>query len=77
MTAPDWCCPGCSRDMRALPGPCPCGESDPVTTPEVEQLRAEVATLAGWLLSEWVWVHETKIAEVDELLRPYLGGSDD
>ena len=41
------------------------------------RLRAEVATLAGWLLSEWVWVHETKIAEVDELLRPYLGGSDD
>lgn len=40
---------------------------------EVEALRAECLKLAHLLMSEYVWVHEYKIAEVDEALKPYVG----
>lgn len=38
--------------------------------------QTECRLLAGWLMSEWVNVNETKIAEVDELLNKYIGQSD-
>lgn len=33
--------------------------------------------LAGWLMSEWVFTHESKVAEIAPLLEPYLGKPDD
>lgn len=44
---------------------------------EIERLNAECRKLAGLLMSEYVWVHEYKIAEVDDALNPYLGREDD
>lgn len=44
---------------------------------EIERLNAECRKLAGFLMSEYVWVHEYKIAEVDDALRPYLGREED
>lgn len=40
---------------------------------EVEYWRAEAHKLAALLMSAYTWVHEHKIAEVDEALKPYLG----
>lgn len=40
---------------------------------QVEHWRAEAYKLAALLMSEYTWVHEYKIAEVDEALKPYLG----
>lgn len=42
---------------------------------QIEHLQAECQKLANMLMSEYTWVHEYKIAEVDEALKPYLGGS--
>ena len=42
---------------------------------EVAILDAECRELAHWLMSEWVHVNESKIAEVDVLLNRFLGGS--
>jgi len=41
---------------------------------EAEYWRAEAIKLAKLLMSEYTWVHEYKIAEVDSALEPYLGG---
>jgi hypothetical protein len=43
---------------------------------EVQALRAECIKLADLLMSGLVFVHESKITEVDIALAPYLGGSD-
>ena len=43
---------------------------------EVEYWRAEAHKLATILMSEYTWVHEYKISEVDEALKPYIGTSD-
>ena len=49
MTAPDWCCPGCSRDMRGRPSPCPCGEPDQEpTTPDFWDWHA-LGVAQGWV----------------------------
>lgn len=40
---------------------------------ELEYWRAEAHKLAALLMSEYTFVHERKIAEVDEALKPYLG----
>lgn len=42
---------------------------------KVAILDAECRELAGWLLSEWVHVNESKVAEVDLLLNRFLGGT--
>lgn len=42
---------------------------------QVRQLDVECIELASWLMSEWVHVNESKIAEVDVLLNRFLGGS--
>ena len=42
---------------------------------EVAILDAECRELAHWLLSEWVHVNESKVAEVDLLLNRFLGGN--
>lgn len=41
----------------------------------IQKLEEECQTLAGWLMSEWVTVHESKVADVDAILNPYLGTS--
>ena len=41
----------------------------------IELLDAECVELANWLLSEWVHVNESKVAEVDLLLNRFLGGT--
>lgn len=41
----------------------------------IEALDAECIELAHWLLSEWVNVHESKVADIDLLLNRFLGGS--
>lgn len=41
---------------------------------EIIALRSEVQRLTGLLMSPWVYVHERIVAEVDEALRPHLGG---
>lgn len=38
-------------------------------------LDAECIELAHWLMSEWVHVNESKVAEVDLLLNRFLGGN--
>ena len=43
------------------------------TADEAEYWRAEAYKLARLLMSSYTWVHEYKIAEVDEALKPYLG----
>jgi hypothetical protein len=43
------------------------------TQDELEYWRAEARKLATLLMSSYTWVHESKIAEVDEALKPYLG----
>lgn len=40
---------------------------------EIRLLRMETQKLANLLMSAYTWVHETKIAEVDAALKPYLG----
>lgn len=40
---------------------------------EVEYWRAEAHKLAALLMSGYTYVHEYKIAEVDEALKPYIG----
>ncbi len=42
---------------------------------EIEKLRTECQRLAKLLMSEYVFVHERLIEEVDETLKPYLGNS--
>ena len=42
---------------------------------ELAILDAECRELAGWLMSEWVHVNESKVAEVDILLNRFLGGT--
>jgi hypothetical protein len=42
---------------------------------EVAILDAECRELAYWLMSEWVHVNESKVAEVDLLLNRFLGGN--
>ena len=44
---------------------------------EVEYWRAEAYKLAKLLMSEYTWVHEYKIEEVDKALAPYLGKEND
>ena len=39
--------------------------------------KSEAYKLAALLMSSYTWVHEYKIAEVDEALAPYLGGADE
>ena len=39
---------------------------------QVEYWRAEAYKLAELLMSAHTWVHEYRIAEVDEALKPYL-----
>lgn len=41
---------------------------------EIEKLRTENTQLATLLLSQKVFVHETITTQVDELLKPYIGG---
>lgn len=41
----------------------------------IRLLEKECLELAHWLLSEWVHVNESKVAEVDHLLEKYLGGN--
>lgn len=41
----------------------------------IELLDAECVELAHWLMSEWVHVNESKVAEVDILLNRFLGGT--
>ena len=43
---------------------------------EIERLQAESKKLAGYLIHEFVFVHERLIEELDQVLKPYLGGSD-
>lgn len=50
-----------------------CGEA----ADEIERLHKECHKLASLLMSEYTWVHEYKVAEVDEALKPYLGREDD
>ena len=40
---------------------------------EIRLLRMETQKLANLLMSSYTWVHETKVAEVDAALKPYLG----
>ena len=42
---------------------------------EIQQLRTENTELATLLLSQKVFVHETITAQVDEILKPYIGGN--
>lgn len=42
---------------------------------ELERLEKECIKLAHLLMSGLVFVHESKITEVDKALAPYLGGS--
>jgi hypothetical protein len=42
---------------------------------QVRLLDAECRELAHWLMSEWVHVDESKVAEVDLLLNRFLGGN--
>jgi hypothetical protein len=44
---------------------------------EIERLQVENKKLANYLLSEFVFIHERLIEEVDVALLPYLGGSFD
>lgn len=44
---------------------------------EILLLVQECHTLATWLISEWVTVHESKVADVDLILSKYLGTSND
>ena len=36
--------------------------------------QAQSSLLASWLMSEWVHVNESKVGELDEVLRQYVGG---
>lgn len=40
---------------------------------EILKLRAECQRLAGYLMHEYVFVHERLTEELDEVLKPYLG----
>ena len=42
---------------------------------EVEYWRSEATKLARLLMSEYVFVHERFVEEVDDALSPYMGGS--
>jgi len=41
---------------------------------QIEYWRAEAHKLAKLLMSEYTWVHEYKMQEVDRALQPYIGG---
>jgi hypothetical protein len=41
---------------------------------EIQRLRTENTQLATFLLSQKVFVHETITTQVDEILKPYIGG---
>jgi hypothetical protein len=41
---------------------------------EVQYWRFEATKLAKLLMSEYVFVHERLIEELDEVLKPYVGG---
>lgn len=43
------------------------------TQDELEYWRSEARKLATLLMSAHTWVHESKINEVDEALKPYVG----
>lgn len=40
---------------------------------EIKRLRAETRKLAALLMSEYTWVHEYKMKEVDAAIKPYIG----
>jgi hypothetical protein len=42
---------------------------------EIQRLQTENTQLATLLLSQKVFVHETITAQVDELLKPHIGGN--
>lgn len=42
---------------------------------EIQRLRTENTELATLLLSQKVFVHETITAQVDEMLKPHIGGN--
>jgi hypothetical protein len=42
---------------------------------EIQRLRTENTELATLLLSQKVFVHENITTEVDEILKPYIGGT--
>ena len=42
---------------------------------EIQRLRTENTELATLMLSPLVFVHETITTEVDEILKPYIGGN--
>ena len=44
---------------------------------EVKRLEEECQKLAGWLLHEYVFVHERVSEEVDAVTAPYIGGDKD
>lgn len=44
---------------------------------EIERLHKECQKLASLLMSEYTWVHEYKVAEVDKALEPYIGKQHD
>lgn len=44
---------------------------------EIEQLREECKSLASFLMSEYVWVHESIVLEVDKALEAYIGDNHD
>ena len=44
---------------------------------EIRRLQKECNRLAGLLMSEYVFVHETLVEEVDFILKPYMGSTDD
>lgn len=50
-----------------------CGEA----ADEIERLHKECHKLASLLMSEYTWIHESMVSEVDLALIPYLGTSDD
>lgn len=44
---------------------------------EIERLRGECLRLASFLMSEYVWVHEHIVSDVDKALEAYVGRSHD
>lgn len=44
---------------------------------EILKLRDECQKLAKLLMHEYVFIHERLIDQVDQVLKPYLGGSDE
>lgn len=44
---------------------------------EIGRLRDECKNLASLLMSEYVWVHESLVPEVDKALEAYIGDKHD